>query len=80
MFDRVININCRHLWDVLPLISVTYVTFYAKLQIMTLKIAYDNAPYSPATGREAWLLFSVLDMSWDYRNSCFSKFSIVNFL
>ena len=30
---------------------------------MTLKIAYNNAPYYPATGREAWLLFSVLDMS-----------------
>ena len=45
MFDRVININCRHLWDVLPLISVTYVTFYTKLQIMTLKIAYNNASY-----------------------------------
>ena len=54
MFDRVININCRHLWDVLPLISVTYVTFYTKLQIMTLKIAYNNSPYSPATGRETW--------------------------
>ena len=36
MFDIVININCTHLWDVLPLISVTYVTFYTKLQIMTL--------------------------------------------
>ena len=35
MFDLVININCRHLWDVLPLISVTYVIFYTKLQIMT---------------------------------------------
>ena len=34
MFDLVININCRHLLDVLPLI-ITYVTFYTKLQIMT---------------------------------------------
>ena len=24
MFDLVININCTHLWDILPLISVTY--------------------------------------------------------
>ena len=32
MFDLVININCRHLRDVLTLISVTYVTFYTKLQ------------------------------------------------
>ena len=38
MFDLVININCRHLWDVLPLISVTYVTFYTKLQIMTYRL------------------------------------------
>ena len=36
MFDLVININCRHLRDVLPLISVTYVTYYTKLQIMAL--------------------------------------------
>ena len=36
MFDLVININCRHLSDVLLLISVTYVTFYTKLQIMAL--------------------------------------------
>ena len=36
MFDLVININNRHMLDVLPLISVTYVTFYMKLQIMTL--------------------------------------------
>ena len=80
MFDLVININCRHLWDVLPLISVTYFTFYTKLQIMTLKIANNNAPYSLATGREAWLLFSVWEMSWDYRNPYFSKFSIVSFM
>ena len=52
MFDLVINNNCRHLLDVLPLISVTYVTFYTELQIMTLKIAYKNEPCSPATGRE----------------------------
>ena len=80
MFDLVININCRHLWDVLPLISVTYFTFYTKLQIMTLKIAYNNVPYSLATGREAWLLFSVWETSWDYRNPYFSKFSIVSFM
>ena len=36
MFDPVINMNYRHLLDVLPLISVTYVTFYTKLQIMTV--------------------------------------------
>ena len=36
MFDIVTNINCRHLRDVILLISVTYVTFYAKLQILTL--------------------------------------------
>ena len=36
MFDIVKNINFRHLLDVLPLITVTYVTFYTKLQIMTL--------------------------------------------
>ena len=36
MYDLVININCRHLWGVLPLINVTYVTFYTKLQKMTL--------------------------------------------
>ena len=44
--------------DNLPLTSVTYVTFYTKLQIMTLWIAYKNEPCSPATGRETWLLFS----------------------
>ena len=27
MFNIVININCRHLLDVLQLVSVTYVTF-----------------------------------------------------
>ena len=32
----VINTNCRHLGDVLQLVSVTYVTFYTKLQIMKL--------------------------------------------
>ena len=80
MFDLVININCRHLWDVLQLISITYVTFYMKLQMMTFKIAYNNEPYSQATERETWLLFSVWDMSWGYRNTCFSKFSIVSFL
>ena len=36
MFDLVINIACRYLLDVLSLISVTYVTFYTKLQKMTL--------------------------------------------
>ena len=36
MFDLVININCTNLRDVLPLISVTYVTFYTKLQIINL--------------------------------------------
>ena len=32
------------------------------------------------TGRKAWLLFSVRDMSWGLRNPCFTKFSVVNFL
>ena len=36
MFDIVINIDCRYLGDVLLLISVTYVTFITKMQIMTL--------------------------------------------
>ena len=46
MFDLVININCRHLWDIFSLNSVTYVTYYTKLQIMTLYIAYENEPCS----------------------------------
>ena len=36
LFNIVININCRHLYDVMQLVSVTYVTFYTKLQIMTI--------------------------------------------
>ena len=36
MVDRVVNFNGRHLKDVFLLISVTYVTFYTKLQIMRL--------------------------------------------
>ena len=36
MFNIVININSRCLGDVLQLVSVTYVTFYAKLQIILL--------------------------------------------
>ena len=80
MFDLVININYRHLRDVLPLISVMYVTFNTKLQIMTLYTAYKNEPCSPATGRKTWLLFSDWYMSWSYRNPCFSKFSVVSFL
>ena len=36
MFNIAININRRHLLDVLQLVSVTYVTFYTKLQIITL--------------------------------------------
>ena len=52
----VIIINCRHLWDVFPLISVTYVTFYTKLQILTLLIAYINEPYSPTPGRKKTLV------------------------
>ena len=73
------NINCRHLRDDLPLISFTYATFYTKLQIMT-KIAYKNEPCFQATGRQTWLLFSVWGMSLGYRNTCFSKFSMVSFL
>ena len=78
MVDCVINIKCRHLWDVFLLISVTYVTFYTELQIMTLEIVYKNEPCSPTPGRKAWLLFSVKDMSWGLRNPCFSKFSLVS--
>ena len=63
MVDLVININCRHLRDVFLLISVTYVTSFTKLQIMTLEIVYENEPCSPTPGRKAWLLFSVRDMS-----------------
>ena len=76
MFNIVIN-NCRHLRDALQLVNVTYATFYMKLQLMTLWIAYKNEPCSPATGRETWLLFSVWDMSWGIRNPCFTMFSLV---
>ena len=58
MVDRVININCRHLLDVFMLISVTCVTFYTKLQIMTLETIYKNESCSPTSGGKAWLLFS----------------------
>ena len=78
MVDRVMNINCRHLLVVFLLISVTYVTFYTKLQIMTLEIVYKNEPCSPTPGRKAWLLFSVREMSLGPRNPCFSKFSFVS--
>ena len=71
MVDRVININCRHLRDVFLLISVTYVTFYTKLQIMTLENIYKNESCSPTPGRKSWKLFSVRDMSWGLRNPCF---------
>ena len=47
---------------------------------MNLQIAYKNEPWSPATGKETWLLFSVWDMSWGYRNTCFSNVSVVHFL
>ena len=78
MVDRVINIHCRHLCDVFLRISVTYVTFYSKLQKMTLEIAYKNESCSPTLERKAWLLFSVRDMSWGLRNPCFSYFSLVS--
>ena len=42
MFDPVININYRYQSDVFPLVSVTFVTFNTKLQIMTLYIVYKN--------------------------------------
>ena len=74
MVDRVIIIICRHLWDVFLLISVMYVTFYTKLQIMTLGNIYKNESCFPTPGRKAWLLFPVRDMSCGLRNSCFSKF------
>ena len=38
MFKLDIKINCIHLWYVFLLVSDTYVTFYIKLQIMTLQI------------------------------------------
>ena len=31
-------------------------------------------------GRKTWLLFSVRDMSWELRNPCFTKISMVSFL
>ena len=31
-------------------------------------------------GRKGWLPFSVRDMSGGLRNTCFTKFSVVNFL
>ena len=34
-FQLDININCKHLWYVLLLSRVTYVTFFMKLQIIT---------------------------------------------
>ena len=74
MVNCIININCRHLWDVFLLISVTYVTFYTKLQIMTLKIAYKNESCFPTPGRKVWLLFSVRDMSWGLRTHAFLSF------
>ena len=77
MYDPVINIDCRHLWDVVLLISVTYVKFSTKMWLMTLKIAHKNEPCLPTTGRKTWLLLSVRDMSWYLRNPCFTKFSLV---
>ena len=50
----------------LQLISVTYATFYTKLQ-MTLLIAYKNEPCSSTAGSKTWLLFSVMDMSWPFQ-------------
>ena len=52
MFYLVNNINCIHQGDVFLLGSVTYVTFYTKLQIMPLKIAYKNEPCSQSIGRK----------------------------
>ena len=74
MVDCAININCRHLWDVFLLIRVTFVTFYTKLQVMSLEVAYKNESCSPTPGRKAWLLFSVRDMSWSLRNPFFLSF------
>ena len=31
-------------------------------------------------GRKTWLQFSVRDVSWGLRNTCFTKFSVVSFL
>ena len=39
MFELEIKINCRYQRDVFPLVVVAYVTFYTKLQIMTLQTA-----------------------------------------
>ena len=50
---------------------MTYVTFYTKLEIMTLYIAYENEPCSLTAGRNTWLLFSVRDMSCGLINPCF---------
>ena len=36
MFELDLNTNLRHLWSVLLLVRVTYVTFFMKLHIMTL--------------------------------------------
>ena len=63
IIDRVININCRHLLDVFLLTNVTYVTFYTKLQIMTLESIYKDEACSSTPGRKAWLPFSVRNMS-----------------
>ena len=36
MFELDLNTNLRHLWSVILLVRVTYVTFFMKLHIMTL--------------------------------------------
>ena len=40
IFELDLNTNLRHLWSVLLLVRVTYVTFFMKLHIMTLQITY----------------------------------------
>ena len=40
MFELDLNTNLRHLWSVFLLVRVTYVTFFMKLHIMTLKNTY----------------------------------------
>ena len=51
MFGIDIDINCRHQLDELPLISVTYVTFYTKLQILTSKL-HTNINHVPQPKKE----------------------------
>ena len=63
-------------------VTYMYVTFYTKLQKMTIQSAYKNEPCSPTLKRKAWLLFSVRDMSWGLRKpffyTLFGQSSVIN--